>query len=389
MHFDYHIPTRVLFGPGRLDELHTQTLPGKKALLVISNGRSTRQHGYLQRTQTQLHLAGADHVLFDGVQANPEVADVMAGAALARRSGCDFVVALGGGSVIDAAKSIAAMACNEGDLWDYISSGTGKGRALTQPPLPVVAISTTAGTGSELDGFAVTTNPHTHEKISLRSPLLMPVLTIEDPALMTTVPPAFTAYQGFDALFHGIEGYLSRAANLLTDMYALAVIGHVAPHLPRAVADGADLTAREHVAFGNLMAGPVMSSGTLTSLHSLEHALSAYHTDLPHGAGLIMLSIPYFSHQIAHGALPERYVTMARAMGAEGASAPEDFLSALAKLQRDCGVDGLCMSSYGITPQELPAMADNARQTMGRLFTMDQVPLQQEDCIHIYRSAFR
>lgn len=389
MHFDYHIPTRVLFGPGRLSELHAQPLPGGKALLVISNGRSTRQHGYLQRTQEQLRLAGADHVLFDGVQANPEVADVMAGAELARHTGCDFVLALGGGSVIDAAKSIAAMARNDGVLWDYIASGTGRGRPLTHPPLPVVAISTTAGTGSELDGYAVTTNPHTHEKISLRSPLLMPVLTIEDPQLMTTVPPAFTAYQGFDALFHGIEGYLSRAANYLSDMYALAVVGHVAPYLPRAVSCGEDLDAREHVAFGNLMAGPVMTSGTLTSLHSLEHALSAYHTHLPHGAGLIMLSLPYFAHQIAHGAAPARYLALARTMGLSGATVPEDFLTALAQLQADCGVGDLRLSDYGVLPQEAPAMADNALATMGRLFAMDQIPLTGEDCIRIYHAAYR
>ena len=135
MNFDYYIPTRILFGAGRLNDLHKQKLPGKKALIVISNGKSTRANGYLARVEKELELAGAAHVVFDKVQPNPTKDNVMEGAALARAEACDFVLGLGGGSLIDAAKAIAVMAANPGDYWDYIAAGSGKGRRPTSKSL--------------------------------------------------------------------------------------------------------------------------------------------------------------------------------------------------------------------------------------------------------------
>lgn len=194
---------------------------------------------------------------------------------------------------MDAAKAIALMASNDGDLWDYVFGGTGKEQQAEHAPLPVIAITTTAGTGSEVDPWGVVTNEQTHEKIGVEA--AFPVLAVVDPKLMLTVPPKFTAYQGFDALFHSVESYISKFANLASDMYALTAIEHIARNLPRAVANGDDLEARTRVAFGNTLSGVVMCLSATTSQHSMEHAMSAYHQDLPHGAGLIMLSRAYFS----------------------------------------------------------------------------------------------
>jgi len=144
-----YIPTRTLFGVGQLNELKDQGMPGKKAMIIISNGKSTRANGYLVRVEEQLKLAGVETVVFDKVEPNPLKSTIMLGSAFARENGCDFVVALGGGSCIDASKAIALMATNPGDLWDYIQSGTGKRKAIENKPLPIVAITTTAGTGSE------------------------------------------------------------------------------------------------------------------------------------------------------------------------------------------------------------------------------------------------
>lgn len=297
MSFQFHIPTRILFGAGQVKTLHKQALPGKKALLVLSNGTSTRRFGYLGTVQQELDRAGVAHAVFDQIQPNPTRDNVMAGAACARENGCDFVLGLGGGSCLDAAKAIAAMATNEGDLWDYIHGGTGKGQALARTPLPIVAISTTAGTGSEADAYGVITNEETHEKIGYGGlDSLYPVLAVVDPEMMTSVPAQYTAFQGFDALFHSTEGYLARAGNCFTDMCALETIENVARYLPRAVADGGDLEARARVAFGNTLSGFVMSVGGTTSEHSLEHALSASHPNLPHGAGLIMISRAFYTH---------------------------------------------------------------------------------------------
>ncbi len=388
-HFNMYIPTHAIFGVGELNNLHKQAMPGKRALVVISNGRSTRVNGYLDRLEEQLKLTGISYAVFDKVEANPLVGTVMAGGRTARENGCDMIVALGGGSVIDAAKAIAVVSTNDGDYWDYISGGTGKGRAVECRPLPVVAIPTTAGTGSETDSACVVTNDRTHEKTGFGHPSLYPVLAVIDPELMITVPAAFTAYQGFDALFHSIEGYVSNRANPMSDMYALAAIEHIARYLPVAVNVGNDLEARSHVAWGSYLSGVVMCVGGVTSQHSLEHAMSAYHQELPHGAGLVMISRAYFSHMIEVHACDERFVRMARAMGMADAAKPGDFIKALGKLQDTCGVADLKMSDYGISMEESAAFACNARETMGRLFQLDRVQISEEDCIQIYEKSYK
>lgn len=390
MNFMKYSPTRLLFGSGQLNHLREQQLPGKKALLVISSGKSTKANGYLNRCEKELQAAGVETVLFDKVEANPLKSTVMAGGAFARVNGCDFVVALGGGSVMDASKAIAAMATNDGDLWDYMNGGTGKGQPLTKEPLPVVAITTTAGTGSEVDQWGVVTNEETNEKMGFGGcDSLYPVLSIVDPELMKSVPATFTAYQGFDALFHSTECYISKAANLMSDMYALTAIENVGTYLARAVKDGNDMEAREHVAFANALSGTVMTISACTSEHSMEHAMSAYHQELPHGAGLIMISKEYYQYFIDQHVCDDRFVRMAKALGMQDANKPQDFITMLIKLQEACGVAELKMSDYGIKKDELDKMEKNARETMGGLFMCDPCLLSHEDCIKIYEKSYK
>ena len=389
MNYMMYAPTRVLFGAGQLNHLHEQKLPGQKALLVISSGKSVRENGALERTQYELAHAGVQCVLFDQVSANPLKSVVMAGAKAARDNGCDFVVALGGGSVMDAAKIMAMMATNEGDLWDYVSGGTGKGQIPANAPLPVVCITTTAGTGSEVDQWGVVNNEETQEKIGCGGlDSLFPVLSIVDPELMATVPPKFTAYQGFDTLFHATEVYMGKMANLMSDMVSLTAMENVGNYLTRAVADGSDMEAREHIAFANTMSGYAMVTGCCTSEHSLEHAMSAYHPDLPHGAGLIMISLAYYQHFVDAGCCPERFVRMAKALGKADAAVPRDFITALAQLQKACGVDQLKMSDYGFAPEEFGKIARNARETMGGLFFADPAELTEQDCVDILKKSY-
>ena len=389
MPYTMHVPTKTLFGAGMLNKLSEQQLPGKKALIVISNGKSTRANGYLDRTEEQLKKAGVDFAVFDKVQANPLHSTVMEGAAAAREHGCDFILALGGGSVMDASKAIAAMAANEGDLWDYIQSGTGGRKALANKPLPLVCITTTAGTGSETDSGAVISNDETHEKPGFVDDALFPVLSVVDPELMLSVPPKFTAYQGFDALFHSTEVYISSMANLMSDMYAITAIENVSRNLAKCVKDGNDIEARTKVAFGNTLSGSAMCVGACTSEHSLEHAMSAWHHELPHGAGLIMISLAFYQHFIDKHVCDDRFVKMAQAMGMEDAGKPQDFITMLAKLQKECGVDGLRMSDYGIRPEEFETLAKNAIDTMGFLFQCDRSQLSVADCVEIYKKSYR
>lgn len=151
MNFDLFTPTKLLFGCGKLNELCEQELPGKKALLLISNGKSVHTNGSFDRTVEQLGKAGIDHVVCANIHENPSKEVVMEAAAVARENKCDFIVALGGGAVLDASIAVAAMATNPGDLWDYVNGGTGKAQQLVNPGLPIVTIATTSGTGSEIN----------------------------------------------------------------------------------------------------------------------------------------------------------------------------------------------------------------------------------------------
>lgn len=381
--------TTVFFGSGQLNNLHTLPMPGKKALVVISNGKSTRANGYLDRTLNELRSAGADSVVYDKIQANPTKQSVEEGARLANAEGCDFIVALGGGSVMDAGKVIAINAANPGDLWQFAGGRTGQGKQGKNAPLPWIAITTTAGTGSEVDCAGVITNLETNEKLGIGDPRDFAVYAIVDPDLMMSVPPKFTAYQGFDALFHSLEGYVSNKSNLFSDMVQEAAIRNVGKYLPIAYKDGSDKEARARMAFANTMSGYSMDTSACTAEHSIEHAMSAYHEKLPHGAGLIMISKAYFSVVINKHVCDDRFVNMAKFLGNENATKPEDFITALVNLQKACDVDNLKMSDYGIKPDEFDAMATNAIEVMGGLVACDRQPLTHDEIVEVLRQSYK
>lgn len=395
MIFDYHIPTKILFGKGKLEELATVSLPGKKALIVITGGTAMTKYGYLKRVQDLLTANSVESVVFNKVLPNPIRKHVMEGAELARTNGCDFIIGLGGGSSIDSAKSIAIMVNSEGDYWDHIFGGTGKEQPVTQTILPIVAITTTAGTGTEADPWTVITHEERNEKIGFgitEGQGTFPVLSIVDPEMMLSIPPNLTAFQGFDAFFHAAEGVIANVATPVSDIFALKSISLLNNSLATAVKDGANLEARTEVALANTLSGFVESTSSCTSEHSLEHALSAYYPDLPHGAGLIMLSASYFS--FFADKLPERFILMAEAMGkdtnsVDDAEKPFLFIEALKEMQKRCGVDDLKMSDYGIKKEEIPQFAQNAFDTMGGLFQVDRVQLSLDDAITILEGAYR
>lgn len=389
INFDFNNPTRILFGSGKLNELGNQPMPGKKAMVLISNGKSTKANGYLDRTMEQLKKAGVETAVWNGIMENPLREAIMEGAAFAKENGCEFIIALGGGAVLDSSIAISAMATNDGDLWDYVSGGTGKGKPLANKGLPIVTITTTAGTGSEVNCFGVISNLETKEKIGFGDPCLTPVFAIVDPELMTTVPPKYTAYQGFDALFHNTEVMISNGVNILSEAIALSAIENIAKYLPRAVKDGSDIEAREHIAYGSTMAGITMQLTSTTAKHSMEHSMSAYHHNLPHGAGLIMISKAFYEFFIERHACDEQFIKMAKAMGIAHADKPEDFITALVKLQKDCEVADLKMSDYGFEPDEFMILAQGARSMQGGLFLANPCEMTDEDCAEIFRKSYK
>lgn len=386
MHFDFYIPTQIIFGRGRLKELADIAMPGKKALIVITNGHSMRNLGYLDRVVKLLEEQGVECEVFDKVLPNPIEKHVMEAAELARNANCDFIIGLGGGSAIDTAKSIAVMVKNPGTYWDYV-----KGRKeITEDVLPVVAIPTTAGTGTEADPWTVITNTETNEKIGFGVPETFPLLAVVDPELMVSVPQKLTAYQGMDAFFHAAEGYLACIAQPISDMLALEAMRQLSRYLPEAVEDGSNLQAREQVAWASTAAGMVESTSSCISEHSMEHALSAFYPDLPHGAGLVALSVPYFSHLLKkdRAKVEMRYMEMARAMGETGKE-PEDFIKALKKLIAAVGLKDLRLSEWGIKADEAEKLAANSFEAMGALYDLDPVKLNAGDAAEIIAGAIR
>lgn len=380
--FSFYMPTRVFFGEGAVAKLSRARLPEGRGL-IITGGTSTTRLGYVEQVADALKVGGHETMVYDRVQPNPTIEGVRECAALCRENALTFVVGLGGGSSIDTAKAAAIMAVNDGDWWDYVVGGSGKAQKIPRDGLPVVAVPTTAGTGTEADPWTVITNGE--EKIGGGGDKTFPAISVVDPALMASVPPLLTAYQGFDALFHACEGYIATCATPFSEMYSIHAIELIGRSLARAVANGEDMSARTDVALASTLAGFVETLSSCTGEHALEHALSAYHPSLPHGAGLIALSRAYFSRftEVSGG----RMIGMARALGMTEANAPEDFITALHNLQKLCGVDTLRLTDYGVDTADLGKYADNAQRTMGGLFRLDPRPLSREELIAILQQS--
>jgi alcohol dehydrogenase len=206
---------------------------------------------------------------------------------------------------------------------------------------------------------------------------------------MKSVPPALTAYQGFDALFHSTECYISKLANPINDILCIDAITNIGKYLARAVKDGGDMEAREHVALANTEAGITQSISGCISEHAMEHALSAYSPALPHGAGLIAVSVAFYEALIRKGAVPEKFVNMAKALGNSNAGAPGDFITELKRLQKDCGVDDLRLSEFGLKRDDIPGFVKNSYDNMGQLFDCDPEELTPDDTKRIFEESFK
>lgn len=382
MSFKTKIPTEFIFGSGSLTRLHRYALPGNKALIVTSSGKSVIENGSLSKVTSGLEKAGTEYCVFSGAEANPTAENVEAGAKMAKEQGCDFVVGLGGGSSMDCAKAIALMAKNEGEMWDYMFGITGGKKVPEGGALPIIAIPTTAGTGSEMNNCAVISNNETKEKLGFVHDAVYPTMAIIDPEVTLSVPPKFTAYQGFDALFHACESVIHRKTHAYGYMHAMKAVELCGKYLERAVRDGSDLEAREGMSLAAAFAGMYM---LCTSQHAVEHAMSAFHPKLPHGAGLLMVSDAYWRFIADSHTCDESLTAMAKTMGREDGN----FVAALAELRKVCGMDELKMSDYGITEDELSDIAANSKATMGVLFIGDPAKPTVEDIEEILRKSFR
>ena len=389
MNFVFDNPTKLLFGTGKLSELHNEVLPGKKALLLTSAGKSYKTNGSFDKTVEQLKLAGVEYVHLANVVENPLKENCEEAGKFAKENDCDFIVALGGGAVLDSSVPVSIMATNDGDLWDYVFGGTGKGKIAPNKPLPIVTIATSSGTGSEMNEWGVICKEDTNEKTGMGDRRCKPVIAVVDPTYMITVPAKYTAFQGFDALFHNTEVMMSTSLNVMSEAIALSAIENIYKYLPKAVANGNDLEAREHVAYASTMAGITMQLTSTTAQHSMEHAMSAYHRNLQHGAGLIIISKEFAQFYVDKHACDERFIKMARVMGYPQSNNPQDFVTALVELQKACGVADLKMSDYGFEKAECMTLAKAARNLQGGLYAANPCETSDEDIAGIFERSFR
>ena len=379
MEFTYSVPTKVIFGPGTLSQLAAVALPGRRALLCCTPGERSR---CLERVQTLLRQNGVETTLYGAVQPNPTDEGVRTAAALGRAAGVDFVIGLGGGSSIDTAKAAALLLASGGDVWDYVSCNPQAKTA--QKALPLVAISTTAGTGPEFDPCAVLSRELTYEKTDIYAPdCLFPTLTIVDPELHTSLPADLTAWQGMDVLFHAAEGYLSSWATPVSELYSLQALALVAEHLPAAVRNGDDLSAREGMALANFYAGMVESNSNCASPHALAHALGAYHPTIPHGAALCLVCRECFRRFAETD--PDRMADMAQAVS-YGHTA-DDFVVFLEDLLEEIGMDDIDYTPWGVTPANARAYAENSFSVTGMLHESDRHPMTVDECEEIFRKS--
>lgn len=384
--FDFYMPTRVLFGAGRLQDLHAQNLPGKKALIAISSGESVIKYGYLDALKKELDLSGTSYEVFNEIRQNPTDKNVMDGAGKAKETGCDFVIALGGGSVMDCAKCIALMMTNPGDIWDYSLSENGGKKNATFKAAPIIAITTSAGTGSEVDIASVISKDEADEKTGIFFPSMFPTLSVVDSNLMMSVPKNYTAYQGMDAFFHASETLINKNVHPMAEMFALKTIELIAGYLPAAYADGSNKEARSMVALANTLAAYYMMC---TSAHTMEHTMGSFHPNLIHGKGLIEIAHAYYDFFAERKACEAQMVRMAKAMGVANASSGKDFVNALDKLIDSVGCADVKMSDDGITKEELKKYPEKIHHVLGGDITADPLPLSDADYLAIYEAAWK
>lgn len=307
MHVTFTVPAAIVTGAGALDSLptHAERLRASRALIVTDAFFAT--NGLTARVTALLESVGVAVAVFREVQPDPTVSNVEDGLIALQQHGADLVVALGGGSPIDAAKAIAARATNAGRLRSYMG-----GVPIPHPGVPVIAVPTTAGTGSEATNVAVITDTARDEKMMLKDPHLLPRVALVDPTLSASMPPALTAFVGVDTLTHGIEAYVTRRATALTDPLALSCIQLVARHLEKAFREPDNEEARAGMAIAACQGGMAFSNSSVALVHGMSRPIGAvFH--VPHGLSNAVL-LPAVTRYSLPGA-PERYAAVARTMG--------------------------------------------------------------------------
>ena len=360
MNFEFHNPTRLYFGVGRASRLGEIVNKNGTRALLVTGGGSVKRNGTFERAVASLEAAGVAVFECSGIEPNPRITSVVRGARIAREQKCDVIVALGGGSTMDASKLIAAAAIYEGDPWDMILHGQDRVHVPTRA-LPLVTVPTLAATGSEMNCGAVITNEETSVKSFIKNECLYPAAAIVDPELTVSVPKDQTGYGVCDLITHVTEGYFNGIDGTpLQDRFAEGVILTAMEWGPKAIADGSDIDARTQVQWAALVAlnGWVqVGTNYAAPVHFIEHTISAYH-DVTHAAGLAAINPSWM--RFAAKARPERFARFAErifslpagtdhlATAMEGIERFEEFLGSIGcpTSLTELGIDDKLFATY-------------------------------------------
>ena len=361
MRFDFATATRIVFGPGRVQEAALTAASFGRRVLVVGGRTRSRVDPLI----ADLRAHQLECTLFS-VPGEPTISGVLDGLGIAKNAGCEIVIGCGGGSALDGAKAIAALISNPGDPLDYLEV-VGKGNPLTHPGSPCICIPTTAGTGSEVTRNAVLASPEHGVKVSLRGPGMLPLLAVVDPELTYSLPPAMTASTGIDALTQLIEPFVSHAANPLTDAICRDGIRRAALWLRTAYASGSNARARENMALASLFGGLALANAGLGAVHGIAAPLGGT-IPIPHGTvcARLLPIVMEANLRALNGrakdspALP-RYDEIARLLTGSASAPAKDAVDWLYAICADLEVPRL--SSFGLSTEDLPVIAAKAQKS--------------------------
>ena len=378
----YFLPTRNVFGEGAVHEIGSLLGSLHVSNAMIVTDKFLAQSGMADLVAGILTQSGIRSAVFDGAEPNPTDKNVEAGVAFFHAHSCDSIISLGGGSSHDCAKGIGLVASNGGRIHDY--EGVDK---ATQDVVPLMAINTTAGTASEITRFCIITDTVRKVKMAIVDWRVTPKIAVNDPELMKGMPPSLTAATGMDAMTHAIEAYVSTDANVLTDSAALMAVKMIYQYLPKAVANGDYMKARDKMAYAQYLAGIAFNNASLGYVHAMAHQLGGMY-NLPHGVCNAIL-LPYVEEFNLIGNL-NRFRDLAEAMGEkiEGLStgdAAAKAIQAIRTISRQVGIP-TDLKQLGVKPEDFGIMAENAMKDVCCLTNPRKAT--KEQVIEIYRRAY-
>mgnify|MGYP000330091190 CR=1 FL=1 len=357
--FEFGTPTRVIFGWGEVKNVGEEVKKyGEKVLIVVDP--------FLKATigeeiRTNLQRNGIESLIFSDVIPNPPSEKIDAGAAIAKDSKCEVIIGVGGGSALDTAKGIAVVAGSGGSSWDYVYRSDHEVRVPTKSTLPIIAIPTTAGTGSEVTLYAVITNTNLKEKSTIIHPRIFPKVAVVDPSLTVTMPPHLTATTGFDAFAHAVEAFISKKSNPYSNLMAIEAIKLLVENLPVAVADGENVDARIKVAYSATLAGIAISHAGTALPHAIGQAIGGRY-NAPHGETLAGCFLEVMKCTFI--AAPKKFADLLNAMGEKASELSmrmkaEKAVEVMERFVNDIGLKDIRFSKYGMRKEDVDDIVES------------------------------